>query len=252
LIGVLTVRFAVGPLVKDHLSVPGLTAFITGARPQDGISFPIGPWLAYPLAGFLAARAFIGPKVQSMPRLWMAAAAIGGASVAWLLAHTGASFFRWGSMGIGYFVLSIGVLGATGLVSVLIAKKAPRLKSAVSLRGVSAFLVVPIHYAFVRLLVLAGLVSLPLAAYLAAALAIIVLSFWLSRRLALAMQKPTGASRAVGHVLLAIIVASGVVALIASYSPLLSFGAATIGQIATAASLGRRKTTAFSPAAATP
>lgn len=250
LAAVLALRFVVGPLVKDTIAVPGVAAFVTGARPQDLISFPLGPWLAYPLAGFLAARHVAGAREGALARvplqalLMAAALGLGVAGAVMLAGRGGATFFRWGAMGIGFFVLSIGVLAASGLLARAFAAWLPPLGEATALRGVAAFLVVPVHYALVKLLALAGVGPLGLPAYLAVSAAIIVASFWLSRRLAAAMQ-PHGAAAALPAPAIAVaIVASATIAVTAfSYEPLLAFAAATLGQLATAASLGRRGST---------
>lgn len=253
IVAVLAARFVVSPLLKDLIVAPGILAFLTGARPQDHISFPIGPWLVFPLAGFVLSRAFAarrsspaddqstGSRRRTM--LAMFGCVVGGAVAAWLLAGRGPSaFFRWGSMGIGYFALSVAVLGAAGMLSVAVVSFPRALSGAVQLRGVTAFLVVPLHYALVRVLESIGVAEVAPVFYVVLATLVTMVSFWLATRLAAYFQQPSSLVQRAGFaVQAALIGVCGLVALISfGQAPLLAFAAAMVGQVFTAASLGRR------------
>ena len=85
-----------------------------------------------------------------------------------------------------------------------------------------------------------------MTAYVVCTVVLVAVSFELSRWLSGVLRpRDDGAERLRSAGIYAVIAAGGLTALLAfPYSPLLAFGAATIGQVATAAGLGRRKMSA--------
>lgn len=160
---VLALRFVAGPMFKTSWPETGFVAAVVGVHGQPGISYPVSPWLCFPLAGFLfglAARQRLTSASGSwrVPAAWVVAAVavLLGTVGALLLASRGASFHRWGSVALGFFVLSLAVIGAAWLMSLALARWAPSVAEALSLRGVAAYLVVPLHYAALEVLTRLG------------------------------------------------------------------------------------------------
>lgn len=152
-------RYALGPVLRDQ---PGGWAgfdWIIGARNVPVAAYPLSPWMVYPLLGFALGKLY----ATSSPVHWLRTGTVvivaAGAAAAALVAMK-SSLFRWGTVSAAFFVLSIAVLAAAGLVSMLLTMKAPRVASAVALRGVASFAVIPLHYA---LLDACRVIELPLA-----------------------------------------------------------------------------------------
>ena len=162
LLGCLALRFGVGPALGSHLPVlleSAIVRFVLGVEGVAGVSYPLSPWLAFPLLGMLAARFAAGrltASAASRPRLVagcaVAALVLGFACVA--LDARGAVFFRWGTMSFGYFVASIGVLAAAFVAGLALAPVAShaRLRPLLTIGGSASLIVVPVHYGVVALL----------------------------------------------------------------------------------------------------
>jgi hypothetical protein len=195
---VLALRFGMGPTLAEHLPKTGLIASVVGVHGQSGVSYPVSPWLVYPLAGLVvgigyrtpaasvvgdprgAAPSALGQLIRSPLGLAVTLASFGGCGSA-LLMLRGAVFFRWGSMSAAYFVLSIAFLGLGWALSILLVRRAPLASRGLSVRGVAAFLIVPIHYALIELLQFNGMVGLPSATFALLALLLIGSSIVLCR-----------------------------------------------------------------------
>lgn len=177
-VAIVAVRYAVGPFARSWLPEQGLSDWLTGLRGQPGVSYPLAPWMVYPLIGFVLGRLYVARDAAATQRQWLLpGAAIGFASLALTatMVWMGAGLFRWGSMSSSFFVLSFGVLAGFALLSVATARSAPAGRL-LALRGVASFAVIPIHYA---LLGLSERLDLPLPpyAFVVAALALIVVSW---------------------------------------------------------------------------
>src|SRR5206468_1315048 len=60
IIAILCLRFAVGPLARHHLDGNSIVlAWLLGATSVPGVSYPLSPWMVYPLLGFLAGRSYV-------------------------------------------------------------------------------------------------------------------------------------------------------------------------------------------------
>ncbi|BAM02431.1 heparan-alpha-glucosaminide N-acetyltransferase domain-containing protein [Phycisphaera mikurensis] len=181
-------RYAAVPLAGRVLGpeAVGLVAQLTGHRAVSGISFPPMPWLGYPLAGFLvgaaatASAGFIDRRRVAVAAALLAAGAACLAAAAWFAAH-GYPLHRWGRLAPSSYAAGFAVLAA--LLALCLLVFPPRLGGAagadgaagsadrgprpgfglavrgLSLRGVAAFAVVPLHFLAIDLAELAGVAT---------------------------------------------------------------------------------------------
>lgn len=148
---VLGARFGLVPFVRGRIPADSVLAFVTGIEPVQGVSYPLGPWLAFPLMGFLAGRRWrrgVTSEELSVVSL-MAVLTLGVAAV---LAERGAPVFRWGSVSIAYFLCAVGIIAASWLLSSGVSRCLPALSRAIALRGAASLLIVPLHYGILGLL----------------------------------------------------------------------------------------------------
>ncbi|MET0382553.1 MAG: heparan-alpha-glucosaminide N-acetyltransferase domain-containing protein [Burkholderiaceae bacterium] len=164
---VLVVRFALAPWLRASIADEPALAFLTGIGFVDGVSYPLCPWLAFPLLGFLMGgavrqRAPAAPlcepagsapaRAPSRERWLAAAVAALGFAAAGAMAARGAIVHRWGSVSLAYFLFAVAVVAAAWLVaSWLAAIDAPAARG-LMLRGPASLLIVPLHYAALGLL----------------------------------------------------------------------------------------------------
>ena len=107
------------------------------------------------------------------------------------LAQRGASFFRWGTVGIGFYVVSFAIIlgGIAISLALFTTSKLANLQEALSLKGIASLAVVPIHYILIYLVVNSGGKEVDLFKYGLIAIAVLVLSFFLSRQVESFSQK---------------------------------------------------------------
>ncbi len=177
-IALVGLRYGLGPSLRvyDH-GVMGMLRWLAGARGVENISYPLAPWMVFPLLGLLLGRLYKASNVQSDDgrRVWL----IRGATVAGVLTGMtllmvwfGATFFRWGTVSAAYFVLSLGVLAAAGSLAIFMSAHWPRPAHRVALRGVASFAVIPLHYAMLDLY--SALFPVPVDPWVYALLALVI------------------------------------------------------------------------------
>ncbi len=150
-LAVLAARYGLAPIARGGIPAGSFLAFITGIEPVDHVSYPLGPWLAFPLLGFLVGRRWPEEGVALELRV------VGGAAIACLavsvaLAARGAPVFRWGSVSLAYFLCAIAIVGVAWLGAGRACRAAPRGFQGAFLRGPASLLVVPLHYGLLGLL----------------------------------------------------------------------------------------------------
>jgi hypothetical protein len=187
-LALLVLRYAVGPLLRSSMSEFAIWNWVTGVQAVEHVSYPLSPWMVYPLLGFALGWFYepihtLAPGIRLRLYVRGAVCAIGFGGLSLVLALVfKSSFFRWGMVSAGFLVLSLGVLMAATLVAWWLSVSHPKLASGVALRGVASFAVIPIHYAMLDLREM--LLPLPVAqwAYALLAAGIIVSAFFLSSR----------------------------------------------------------------------
>lgn len=236
IVGVLLLRYGLGPTTVATAEGYGVVPWLIGATPHDAVSYPATPWLAYPLLGVALGVLHRRHTGRVPPRAWvlMATAIVVCAVGAALLASRGGSFHRWGTVAAAFFALSLALLLSFAAGSVVLTRRAPRIAAALSLGGVASFAVVPLHYAMVR----SGALSAQegLVFYLAVALLIALLSFALSnafeRAAAALSRSPHRGALAVAAVLAIVAAAFATFACARGGLPAAAQGTATVGQLA--------------------
>ena len=146
---VLLLRFALAAFMHG-VSNPALV-FITGNGGLSNVSYPLAPWLAFPLIGYLVAPV----DAWSRRTEALAAGALGVvalAASAGLVAH-GAILHRWGSMSVAYFCFAVGVVASAWLLAGLLAPVRGAALDGLLLRGIASLLIVPLHYALLAAIV---------------------------------------------------------------------------------------------------
>ncbi len=203
----LALRFVAAPrLGLTEGTGLGLDAarLLFGNKGVDGFSYPLSPWLAYPLFGSLigAATIYRSDYVRSSRRSLSVAMLVLGAlglALCWLLKQRGFDFWRWGTLTFAYTVFGFAaVVIGLGLVLAVAQAASPKVLATLSLPGAASFIVVPVHYAMVRI-VSSALPSLVRPAFPLLMVATIVLALTLSKRIdrMLAKAPPTVRSYAV-------------------------------------------------------
>ncbi len=184
-------RYVLGPVIHSHGYDQlgwGVLNWILGTKDTPGVSYPLSPWMAYPFAGYIigvAAMHYRGLIETHRWRVVSGLLVLGGlpAIAGLILLQRGASFFRWGTVGIGFYVVSFAVI-LISLAGVLAMCGNPRLKvcqDALSLKGIASLAVVPVHYFLIYLVVLAGVTGVDLLRYSLIAIAVLAASFFLAR-----------------------------------------------------------------------
>lgn len=184
-------RYLVGPLIHSHgydQLAWGVLNWILGTKDTPGVSYPLSPWMAYPFAGYIIGVGAMRYRGFIETRRWRVVSGLlmlGGlqAIASLILLQRGASFFRWGTVGIGFYVVSFAVISFS-LAGVLTICAEPRLKvgqDALSLRGIASLAVVPVHYFLIYLVFIAGATGVDLFRYSLIAIAVLAASFFLAR-----------------------------------------------------------------------
>ncbi|HEY9890547.1 MAG TPA: heparan-alpha-glucosaminide N-acetyltransferase domain-containing protein [Candidatus Sericytochromatia bacterium] len=184
-------RYVLGPYIHDlgydQLAWGGV-GWIFGTKDSPGVSYPLSPWMAYPFAGYIigvAAMHYRGFLEKHRFQVVSGLLMLGGlpAIASLFLSQRGASFFRWGTVGVGFYVLSFAVI-LIGLAGSLAIGGGPRLKvfqKALSLRGIASLAVVPVHYFLIYLVTISGGTGVDLFRYFLIALFVSTMSFLLAR-----------------------------------------------------------------------
>ncbi len=252
-LALLVLRYGVGPRlfqVGGDVSWPG---WLTGVQGRQNLPYPPTPWLVYPLLGFVLGRLYAPVRLDhpSPRNRWVGLSMATGATLiagAGALFLAGAAFFRWGTVSVAYFGLSLGVLAVVGAASMALAAASPRWAARLSLQGVASFAVIPIHYGVLELVAAGAGEALSWPAFLAVIVVISLSSLWLSGRFATMVSAWVAGSRATTAAVVLVgllLLAMAAVAAYATALPALAWAGMVAGQLAVAGLLavrGRRAT----------
>lgn len=244
----LALRYGIAPRLTESMVASGPLAWLLGMRATLDVSYPGSPWLVYPLLGFVAGRCYMRVDLRDtvQRQRWFAGVAVialVALALAGALAWRGAVFFRWGTVSAGYFALSLGVLACACLVSMAIVLISAPAATALSLRGVASFAVIPLHYALIE--AVASDVDIPMrvSAYglCAAGIALVcfVASSWFAQRVAAWTAAPLRSPPAWAPGAVLVAAAAATMGFGVRWHEL-SFAFSVIGQLAVAALLGLR------------
>lgn len=122
-----------------------------GKRSIAGISYPLSPWIVYPLLGFVVGRWMRDPAMLGLSatrlRWGLAVAAAGWVAMMAMVLLRDLMIFRWSSVTFGFFWLSLGVLAAVYATAWLL----DRWGHMPAIEGLPSLMAVPVHYALLKL-----------------------------------------------------------------------------------------------------
>jgi uncharacterized membrane protein len=184
-------RYLLGPYVHS-LGYPKqaswLINWILGIKDTPGVSYSLSPWLAYPFGGYITGVAAMHYRrfIETQRFKVVSGLLILGlipTIAALFLAQPGGSFFRWGTVGIGFYVASFAVLLISLTISLALCGNSINqgFQENLSSKGIASLAVVPIHYFLIYLVVANGGTEVDLFRYSLIALAVLIASFLLSR-----------------------------------------------------------------------
>ena len=237
LVVVVALRYGDAPLVMRLLPSAPWLGFVTGVEGFPDVSYPLCPWLVFPLAGYLVGSA--SSRLDSARAQYAAAAAallLLGAARA--MALHGAAVHRWGSVSAAYFVFAVGFVGACWVLARVAV--GARGNDFLRLRGPASLLVVPLHYAVIQVGMALLPTPWPLAVWgsIVAALCLLVLPA--CRGLADILRRVASAPRAGVPLVAAIVFSMACCGLAADFSPgLACWLVACLSQTVIAANLAR-------------
>jgi uncharacterized membrane protein len=165
LIGLVTIsglRYGIGPHFSANESLGygrGLLGWVLGTFSPEGISYPLSPWMVYPLLGYIVGCAATQYS-ELIKKWWLSVSiylfllAIPPLTCGMILANKGAPFFRWGTVSLSYYIVSFTAILMTLSSAILICKVRSFKVAAnnLSLPGIASFAIVPIHYFLIYLL----------------------------------------------------------------------------------------------------
>lgn len=143
---------------------PGVVAERVPGSWNLGISFPPIPWLVFPLAGFVlgawlkAKRDWLRAHRGVFALCMLSGASVCLAGVALLLMR-GGELHRWGTISVASVLAAFAVVTVLTALCVFVEEKGGALRKivdALSLRGIAAFSVVPLHFLMIGLATLFG------------------------------------------------------------------------------------------------
>ncbi|MGB3511212.1 MAG: hypothetical protein WBA93_18645 [Microcoleaceae cyanobacterium] len=193
---VFLLRYIIGPNIRELGLDHGLITWIIGTSGISGISYPLSPWLAYPLFGYIVGymamnyREFINiRRLKVISGMLIAAAFPALAGI--IMLQAGLSFHRWGTVALAFYTVSFAVILICLAVSLVIGRNTtPKIwHDILSLRGISALAVVPVHYFLIYLVVINGVTEVNLVSFSILTLVILILSFYLARSVEQLSQK---------------------------------------------------------------
>lgn len=191
LIIISSLRYGIGPHLKVSESLGYGREFanwLLGTSSVDGISYPLSPWMGYPLLGYL-----VGYMAAHYPdllkqrwlrlSLYLSFLAILPLTTGMILAHKGSPFFRWGTVSLSYYIASFAtiMLALVGAILIFQVRPLKMIEKHLSLPGIASFAIVPIHYFLIYLLEVIKLEKLSSLSFYGVAIVTLLLSFLIAK-----------------------------------------------------------------------
>ena len=225
-----------------------VVAFVTGIEGVVDISYPLSPWLVFPLGGFILGRLCAGRDAAS-PRVVLVALAVASGALSGWMASRGAVVHRWNTVSVAYFLFAVAFVVAVSLLAdALAVASSSRLVAGLQTRGPASLLIVPVHYALIG--VGAALLPPPWSAeaWLPAALVLCIVALasakWIAACFRRWVERPS-VSR--GLALLLPACAAVIAICVVAAPPLVCLLAACLGQVLVAGNLARPDTVVTRP-----
>jgi uncharacterized membrane protein len=194
LVGLLMIsglRYGIGPhLTINDSSVYGgaFLGWVIGTFSPEGISYPLSPWIAYPLLGYIVGRA-AAQYSDRIKKWWLQISlclfllAIFPLASGMILAHKVSPFFRWGTVSLSYYIVSFTAILVALSTAILICRVHlfKISKNTLALPGVASFAIVPIHYFLIYLTDTITLGKLNSLSFYGIAMITLVVSFLIAK-----------------------------------------------------------------------
>ena len=240
----LLLRYALASRLQALAGDFPVVAFVSGIDGVVDVSYPLSPWLVFPLAGFILGRASARRDAAApllAPRIAVGALAAASGGAAWWLASRGAVVHRWNTVSVAYFLFAVAFVGAVWLVAeALAAASGSRLVSALQTRGPASLLIVPVHYALIG--VAAAVLPPPwdATAWLPAAFVLCAVALAAAKWIATCLRRLVESPRVSRGLALSLPACAAVIAVcVVAAPPLACLLAACLGQVLVAANLAR-------------
>ncbi|MGI0489150.1 heparan-alpha-glucosaminide N-acetyltransferase domain-containing protein [Pantanalinema rosaneae CENA516] len=192
IVAISVTRFLINPLLYKLL---GTTQtgwwgwdWILGTPAVPGVSYPLSPWMVYPLLGFIVGAMAMRWQTTIVTRRYAVIIGLIGLGTlplvtSLILAWRQAGFFRWGTVSLAFFIVSFVpiLLGLAGSMAMSAVPPLKSVQSALSLRGVASLAIVPIHYFWLDLLVSLGVKDLHAWAFSLLTIGLCIVTFLLAR-----------------------------------------------------------------------
>ncbi|MDJ0662241.1 MAG: heparan-alpha-glucosaminide N-acetyltransferase domain-containing protein [Crocosphaera sp.] len=241
LIIISSLRYLIAPIMQSFHIDNGLLIWILGQPGIQDISYPMSPWLAYPFAGYLIGYTAVryGSFRDKHPKksiIIFLILSFFPAALTLILLQIGSSLHRWGTVAIGFYVISFSIILISLSSSLACVQffKSQNIKNFISLRGISSLIVVPIHYYLIFLLKSVGLNNLNFIVFTILTIFTIVLSFFISKSISKWSKfiKRTHYQSVVSIVLISLTIVTAMITFVyAPINPFLSMFGRTCGQV---------------------
>lgn len=149
--GLLGVRYFIGSVLLSEKEVSPVLAWLIGNTALKNFSYPITPWLVYPLLGYCLGKLIKQEKLSFLKLItsYKTEIMLSGLliiilffSIVWL--KDDFVLNRWGRMSLDYFILSALLLLLLVVLSPSLADKS--YSYLISIEGLTSLIVVPVHY----------------------------------------------------------------------------------------------------------
>ncbi len=178
----LAARFGLSSVLRGSIGEHPVVALLTGIGFVEHVSYPLCPWLAFPLLGFLVGR-HARERASTRETIALSAiAVVGFVAAGWMAAH-GAVVHRWGTVSLAYFLFAVAIVATAWLLGALLAAAAQGRVDGLMLRGPASLLIVPLHYGALGLVAMLAPPPWGLAAWAVATAVLVVVVLVLARRI---------------------------------------------------------------------